>query len=122
VIKKKSPVIPLTFVVIGIAVACAVNSRLHPVDPKDAAAQNAKLQQEQSQTQMRPPSNPSDVHGALAASVKGEAKGRPMMNKGMHGPGGPGGPGGDPMVSRKPEQFRPKPSSTSTNSQWYTNN
>ena len=116
-VKKKSPVVPLTFVVIGIAVAFAVNSRLHPVDPKDAAAQAAKTAQSQPPTQMRPPDNPSDVHGALTASPTDSKPGQPMMHK---GPGGPDG--GDMMVSRKPEQYRPKPSATSTNSLWYKTN
>ena len=121
-VKKKSPVVPLTFVVIGIAVAFAVNTRMHPVDPKEAAAEQQKLQQQQQQqqsaTQVRPADKSSDVHRALAASLQGSAPGKPMM----HGPNGPGGPGGDYMTSKKQESVKPKPSATSTNAQWYTNN
>jgi hypothetical protein len=119
VVKKKSPVVPVTFIIIGIAVAVAVNSRLHPVDPKQAAedAQKQMLQQQQSSTQMRPADDPNALHQALTQSVEGgDSKfHQAPMKKGMI-------PGSDPMVAQKQEAQKPKPNPSSTNSGWYMSN
>ena len=117
-VKKKSPVVPITFIVIGVAVIVAVNSRLHPVDPKDAAAEAQKEQQRQMQDsgQLRPPTDPNAMHAALADAVKGGGSQKPslMMKKGM--------PGSDPMVASRQQAVKPKPNATTPSSQWYNEN
>ncbi|MHB8635250.1 MAG: hypothetical protein ACYC96_02125 [Fimbriimonadaceae bacterium] len=112
-VKKKSPIIPLTFVAIGVALAFAVNSRLHPVDPKDAA--------------QAPPSQPQDPTGGMRPLDKTSVLKAAMTNslqKGMPN-GAKLGRATNPdeqgsiMVGRKPQQYKPTPSATSTDSGWY---
>ena len=114
-IKKKAPVIPLTIVVIGVTVAIAVNSRLHPVDPKDATAQQAQ-QPQQPEGQMRPEDKTSDLKAAMTNSISLPAGGHPKVTSKLMGPQTAGG---SLMVSKKPEIYKPKPSSTSTDMMWY---
>ena len=114
-VKKKSPIVPLTFVVIGVAVAFVVNSRLRPVDPKQAQDDAMRAQQSQQEGVTRKEDKTQDVRASMMATAASGDSGRPGHKQ--IGPGGPAG--GDMMVGNKPKAFKPMPNSAPTNALWY---
>jgi hypothetical protein len=115
VVKKKSPVILLTFVFIGIA----INTRLHPVDPQEAAKEreNQAIQSMPQQGTKRAPDKTADLQAAMKGSLgsKGATPGKPGMAQAE----GPPGTNGSLMKMKKPEPYKPVPNPSNTGAQWY---
>ncbi|HLK15517.1 MAG TPA: hypothetical protein VKT78_11995 [Fimbriimonadaceae bacterium] len=113
-VKKKAPVILLTIVSVGVALAFAVNLQSHPKSQEE----QMKAAQEQ-QPEPRPMEKRSDMQQAMDTA----------MDKAKTGQSKPGGPmlktpsdpnrNGSLMMARHQEQYKPKPSATSTDSSWY---
>src|SRR5271166_3882277 len=115
VIKKKAPVIPLTIVVLGLAIIFGFNAMNHPVDPKDMAAQQKAAAASQQDGKTRPADTTADLKEAMGSELHGGGapSGAPAASK-MGG-----APKGQLMSATKQQAYRPKPSPTSTDAQWY---
>ena len=116
-VKKKAPVIPLTIVCIGIAVAFGVNTQMHPKDPDEMKKEQ---QQEAQQSTTKPPDKKEDLKAAMDKSGVGDKA--PVGRSRPEGPKlQPGGPmkSGSLMTAKKQEPYHPKPSATSTDGEWY---
>lgn len=120
-VKKKSPVIPLTIAAIMVSIVFAVNTQLHPKsadelkkEDQDAAA---KAAQNNPPTQTRAPDKKSEMELAMKQSLANAkpgappsmAKANPAANNGQ----------GNIMVNKQQPLYHPKPSATSPSSEWW---